>query len=123
MAPRVIPWTRTAIVRALLKGGMPLSLTRTEMRFVPAGWLAGTLQVKRPFVGLITASGGAPGSRLNVKVCGGASGSVAAMAKLRELPVHTVCWGTAASTGGELVNWFLPFAVGTLKKKMLVLPS
>ena len=78
--------------------------------------MAETLHVNRPLVGLIAASGGAPGSRLKVKIWGGESGSLAVVAKAKRFPARTNLAGGMASIGGELVNWFFAFAVGTLRK-------
>src|SRR5437588_6068927 len=70
--------TRTRNVRWALIGGTPSSVTRTVIRLVPGVWAGVGRQENRPSAGLIAAPEGAPGSRLKVRFCGGASSSDAA---------------------------------------------
>src|SRR3989442_15189366 len=69
--------TTTVKLRASLEGGEPSSVTRTVIRFVLGPCASVGVQVNRPFVELMLAPSGAPGSKLNVRLLAGRSGSVA----------------------------------------------
>src|SRR5947208_2024653 len=60
-----------------LEGGEPSSVTSTVIRFVLGPCASVGDQVNTPFVELMLAPSGAPGSKLNVRVLAGRSGSVA----------------------------------------------
>src|SRR5262245_30955942 len=62
---------------APLIGGTPSSVTRMVMRLVPGVCAAVGRQENRPLAELIVAPVGAPGSRLKIRACGGASASIA----------------------------------------------
>src|SRR6266568_3110295 len=79
---RVIDWmagggsTRIANGRVALNDGTPLSLTVMANPFDPSCERAG-VHANSPFVEFRLAPAAAPGPRLNVRSCGGRSGSVA----------------------------------------------
>ena len=68
-----------------LKGGTPLSVTRTVMLFVVCASLSLVIQAKIPSV-LMPAAVGAPGSRLKVSILVGTSGSVATFVNVSVVP-------------------------------------
>src|SRR5580765_5299850 len=68
--------TKTVNDFASSNGGIPLSVTRTVKLLVVFANVPSGVHPKTPFVALMPAPVGAPGSRLNVKVCA-TSGSVA----------------------------------------------
>src|SRR5437588_2683190 len=91
--------TRTRNVRWALIGGAPSSVTRTVIRLVPGVWAGVGRQEKRPLDGLIDAPEGAPGSRLKVRFCGGASLSVAVILSSNNWLSMTT-WSARLSTNG-----------------------
>src|SRR5229473_6376347 len=104
---RVIDWmagggsTKIAKDRVALNAGTPLSLTVMANPFDPNSEPDGS-HANRPFVALRLAPAAAPGPRLNVRSCGGRSGSVALAPKVTEAPAWTVRFGMGANDGA----WF-----------------
>src|SRR5580765_3488739 len=76
---KLLSSTVTEKVLASLNGGEPLSVTRTVMLLTPGPCASVGVHVNTPLVGLMLALGGAPGSRLNVSVLPGTSGSFATL--------------------------------------------
>src|SRR6476620_9568305 len=93
--------TTTVKLRTALRGGLPLSVTRTVMRLVLGAWPSTGVHWKTPLLLLITAPSGAV-SRLNVRLCGGLSVSVALMVRLNDWPRFN-CW----SGTGPMLGWVL----------------
>src|SRR5690349_4847099 len=83
-----------------LRGGTPLSVTRTVMVFVVRASTTSGIQVKRPLTGLMFAATGAPASRLNVSTFVGMSGSVARFVTINVIATATVWSGIGARAGG-----------------------
>src|SRR5262245_34985287 len=75
----------TVKVRVSVKGGEPLSVTRTVKVLVLGPWAAVGVEVKRPVVGWMLAPAGGE-TRLNVSVLAGMSGSVAGIVTFSVLP-------------------------------------
>ena len=80
---------------------MPLSVTRTVMRFVVPASTAVVAQAKAPLVLTIAAAAGAPGSRLKAKVWPG-SMSLAGTLKESVWPAVTVWLASVVNTGRVL---------------------
>src|SRR6185436_2816758 len=76
----------TLRVIALVRGGLPLSVTMTVIEFVLRPALPGTSQLNCPFVALMLEPVGAPGPRLKLSCCAGMSGSVAVNANESDRP-------------------------------------
>ena len=89
--------TVTANVWVALNGGVPLSVTITLKKFVPACDCVG-VQMKMPLVAPMDALGAAPASRLNVN--GSPSGSFAMFVTSKVVPAVTDWSEIGASTGG-----------------------
>src|SRR5438309_1604475 len=104
---RVIAWmagggsTKIAKGRVALNAGTPLSLTVMANSFDPSCESAG-VHANRPFVALRLAPAAAPGPRLNVRSCGGRSGSVALAPNVTRAPAWTARFGMGANDGA----WF-----------------
>src|SRR5258706_6770997 len=79
-------FTMMVNVRESLREGEPPSLTRTVMLFVLGPCASLGVQVNKPLLALIDAPDGEPGSKLNVKVWAGRSGSLAVAVKLMAAP-------------------------------------
>src|SRR5580765_3498660 len=69
--------TTTMKLRVSLEGGKPSSVTRTVIRLVLGPCASVGVQENAPLVALMPAPGGAPGSKLKVRVLAGRSASVA----------------------------------------------
>src|SRR6266849_2616328 len=104
---RVIDWmagggsTKIAKDCVALNAGTPLSLTVMANPFDPSCERAG-IHANNPFVALSLAPAAAPGPRLNVRSCGGRSGSVALAPNVTWAPAWTARFGMGASDGA----WF-----------------
>src|SRR5262249_7086231 len=96
--------TTTVKLFASLNAGEPLSVTRTMTLFVLGPWASLGVQLNTPVVALIVMPAGAPGSRLNVKVFAGTSGSVAVAVNDSVLPSLIVWLTIAASEGAEFTS-------------------
>src|ERR1035441_1840674 len=83
-------------------GGSPLSVPITLKALDPISAWVGA-QVNTPLVASITAFVAAPAPKLKVSICGGLSGSVAALVMGRVIPTAIVRSETAATTGGLLL--------------------
>src|SRR5512145_3278441 len=94
--------TNTVNVRAALKGGTPLSVTRTVIALVLGVCCAVGIHVNKPLPAPIVAPEGMLPSRLNDSVCGGDSASVADAVKLKVCPSVTILSAMTASWGGVL---------------------
>src|SRR5258706_5658977 len=92
--------TTTLKVAVALRGGAPLSVTRTVMLLVPGPWASDGVQVKTPLVESTEAPAGAPGSRLKVSAWAGRSGSVAELVKVSKMPSAMVRLVIATRLGG-----------------------
>src|SRR2546427_6460665 len=109
---RVVDWmtgggsTKIAKGRVALNAGTPLSLTVMANPFDPSCESAG-VHANSPFVGLRLAPAAAPGPRLNVRSCGGRSGSVALAPNVTKEPAWTVRFGMGANDGA----WFTGITV------------
>src|SRR6266851_2448580 len=107
LSERMIDWmdgggsTKIAKGCVALKDGTPLSLTVMANPFDPSCERAG-VHANSPFVALRLAPAAAPAPRLNVRSCGGRSGSVALALNLTRVPAWTVRFGICASDGA----WF-----------------
>src|SRR5688572_33417461 len=94
--------TVTLKVCVALKGGLPLSLTRTlKLNEFPPCASLGT-QPKAPVFELMIAPAGAPDRSVHVSVCAGMLLSVAVAVKASTSPSKTVRSAMAASTGATL---------------------
>src|SRR5687767_12333344 len=96
------PTTNTVKLHAALKGGAPLSVTRTVRALVLGVCCGVGVQVNNPLAAPMAAPDGMIPSRLNDSVCGGASASAAAAVKLNIWPSVTTLSAMAASCGGVL---------------------
>src|SRR5690349_3572813 len=84
-----------------LRGGEPVSVTRTVTKLLPT-WAGAGVQEKTPLTALMVAFEGAPGSRLKLSEL--PSGSVAVAFTTIGKPA-TTCWlEIAAREGGWLVK-------------------
>src|SRR5262245_9290436 len=86
-----------------LKGGAPLSVTRTMITFVLGPCASVGAHVKTPVTGLMAAPAGGL-SRLRVSASAEPSGSVALIITLNTVPSLTVWLGIAASTGARFTE-------------------
>src|SRR6185436_18966353 len=109
--------TRTVNVRVALKGGEPLSVTRTVSWFVDGTWVG---HENSPLLAPIVAPDGGE-LRANVN---GLSGSLAVTVKLRVWPAVMFMSGIAVMTGGALEpSVFGPPGVGVPKNSIVGVPS
>src|SRR5258707_13431776 len=99
-AARTIIWN----VTASLRGGKPESVTRTVTGLVVVTGTTGVFQMNWPFVGLIMALAGAPGSRLKVRAWAGKSRSMAVTPKISKSPPLTFVLVIAKMLGGLLTS-------------------
>src|SRR5262245_37810611 len=86
-----------------LKGGAPLSVTRTLIAFVLGACVSVGAQVNTPVTGLMAAPAGGF-SRLNVSTSVGPSGSVAVTFTVNIVPSFTVWFWIAASAGARFTD-------------------
>src|SRR6266550_2748069 len=96
--------TMTVKLRVSLEGGEPSSVTRTVIRFVLGPSASVGVQVNTPFVKLMLAPAGAPGSKLNVRVLAGRSGSVAVLVTTNVLSSLIICSAGTVSMGARFTS-------------------
>ena len=96
--------TTTVKLPVSLEGGEPSSVTRTVIRFVLGPCASVGVQVKTPFVELMLAPAGAPGSKLNVSVFAGRSSSVAVFVTTNVLSSLIIWFAGTVSTGARFTS-------------------
>src|SRR5439155_18677512 len=96
--------TTTVKLPMSLEGGEPLSVTRTVIRFVLGPCASVGVQVKTPFVELMLAPAGAPGSKLNVSVFAGRSSSVAVFVTTNVLSSLIICSAGTVNVGARFTS-------------------
>src|ERR1051325_8362563 len=113
------PTTTRLNVFMSLAAGLPSSVTRTATALVPGAWALGQGPVNKPFVGLMLAPAGAPGSRVKKSFWAGASVSLAVAVKVSVLPSVTA-WGAIGLRVGAA---FTSLTVMLMVSKSSVMPS
>src|SRR5580765_3637444 len=96
--------TTTVKLRASLEGGEPSSVTSTAIRFVLGPCASVGVQVNTPLVALMLAPAGTPGSKLNVRVLAGRSGSVAVFVATNVLSSSIIWSAGTVSTGARFTS-------------------
>ena len=96
LVPAVIAWkvgaatTMIVKLRAALKAGVPLSVTRTVTGLVVPAWTAVALHANNPVAGSMIAPAGNPGSRQKARVYAGTSLSEAMLVSRSVVPAWMI---------------------------------